>query len=67
MKGKHNGSFKLETCAHKGKKVQNEKKTTQESMSKDSFGSAILLISEISITTQNLSWVPTLVSLQKLA
>ena len=43
MKGKHNGSFKLETHAHKGKKVQTVIKTTKESMSKAIFGSLILL------------------------
>ena len=43
MKGKQNGSFKLETHAHKGKKVQTVIKTTHESLSKASFVSVILL------------------------
>ena len=43
MKEKQNGSFKLETHAHKIKKVHIVINTTQESLSKANFGYVILL------------------------
>ena len=66
MKGKHNGSLNWKNMHIKGKKIQIVKMTTHEYMLKACFNSAILLIFEILVTMKNLSWVPTLVALQKI-
>ena len=64
MKGKHNGSFNMETLAHKGKIVHTTINTPQKYLKNSSFNSVILLMMDLDYNAK-FRWVPTLVILQK--